>query len=70
MYNTIDTVEDNHKYGSSDNIEQKVYHCCTFCIFAGSYRRHDCCDTRTDILSHNNRNRCRIADSPRITQRL
>lgn len=39
-----------------------MHDCRTLCIFLCTDRRKDCGDTGSDILSHDDRDRCRIAD--------
>ena len=45
----------DEKNNRTTNIEEKVYCCCSFCIFACSDTGNDCCYTSTDVLSHNDR---------------
>ena len=70
MYKGIDSIEENQEKNSTDDIKIKVNHCGTACIAACTDGGEQCGDTCTDILSHDDRDRCRIADCTGFTKCL
>ena len=70
MYKHIRRVEQNHEHNRTDQIKIQMYKCGTLRIFLCSDRGNERCHTRTDILSHNNRERRTVRDRSGHTQCL
>ena len=70
MQKSIQQIEYYHKGNSSDNVEIQMNDCGSFCIFCCTDRRKHCCDTGSNVLSHNNWKSSSIMDCTSHTKCL
>ena len=64
------TVEHDDEDGHAHHVEQQVDHGRSPGVAVGTDGTHHCCDTGTDVLTKNNRDRCAIGHSAGDTQTL